>query len=195
MTVAVVVAVALIAWLVWGLPQAAHRAFLAGRCDRARRRYQVLRLLAVTARRRRAAALSLAACDLADGNTEAAIAQLDRIRPVEPDERAVWCNNRATAWLDRGDPPSEALSWADEASALRPDVPAIVHTRARALLACDRVDEAIGALDGMRAAGELAPRLEAERCRDLAIAWDRKGHSDYAADYRARAGQLGPSIR
>jgi hypothetical protein len=39
----------------------------------------------------------------------------------------------------------------------------------------------------MRTGGELAPGLEAERCRDLADAWDRKGQADYARDYRDRA--------
>jgi hypothetical protein len=39
----------------------------------------------------------------------------------------------------------------------------------------------------MRAGGELAPALESDRCRELALAWERKGQSDYAQDYRARA--------
>ena len=42
-------------------------------------------------------------------------------------------------------------------------------------------------LDAMRTGGELAPQLEAERCRDLAAAWERKGQADYASDYRERA--------
>ncbi len=75
----------------------------------------------------------------------------------------------------------------DEAIGLRPDVPAIQHTRARALLAVGRIDDAISVLDAMRAAGELAPQLEADRCRDLATAWERKGQVDYAMDYRDRA--------
>ena len=35
--------------------------------------------------------------------------------------------------------------------------------------------------------GELSLRLEAERCRELATAWERKGQRDYADDYRDRA--------
>ena len=72
-------------------------------------------------------------------------------------------------------------------SALRPDVPAVQHTRARALLAVGRVDDAIGVLDAMRTGGELPAHLEAERCRELALAWERKGQRDYADDYRERA--------
>ena len=34
---------------------------------------------------------------------------------------------------------------------------------------------------------KLEPFLEAERCRDLAIAWEKKGEGEYASDYRARA--------
>ena len=39
----------------------------------------------------------------------------------------------------------------------------------------------------MRAGGELSARLEAARCRELAVAWDQKGEGAYADDYRARA--------
>ena len=78
----------------------------------------------------------------------------------------------------------------DEASAIRPDVPAVQHTRGMALLAVGRIDDAIAVLDGMRAAGELPPRLEAERCRDLAKAWAQKGQAAYAEDYRLRAEAL-----
>ena len=99
----------------------------------------------------------------------------------------MWLNNRACAALDAGRDPAAALAVADEAIGLRPDVPAIQHTRARALLAVGRLDDAIAVLDAMRAGGELAPQLEAERCRELATAWDRKGQADYASDYRARA--------
>ena len=49
------------------------------------------------------------------------------------------------------------------------------------LLALQRV---IGHLDEPRhvSGGELALG-----CRELAIAWDRKGHAEYATDYRNRA--------
>ena len=66
-------------------------------------------------------------------------------------------------------------------------MPAVQHTRAAALIALGRFDEAIGILDAMRNGGELAPALEAVRCRELATAWEHKGQLDYAADYRDRA--------
>jgi hypothetical protein len=59
-----------------------------------------------------------------------------------------------------------------------------------ALLALGRTDEAIAILDGMRTGGELPRRLEVDRCRELARAWDQKGQSAYADDYRARADSL-----
>jgi predicted Zn-dependent protease len=114
---------------------------------------------------------------------------LDRV-DLSPAERAVWLNNRACARLAANDP-AAALVLVDEASALRPDVPALQHTRGMALLAVGRVDDAIAVLDGMRAGGELPAHLEAERCRDLAKAWAHKGQTAYADDYRARAEALG----
>ena len=102
-------------------------------------------------------------------------------------ERAVWLNNRACAQLAAGQDPAAALALADEAGALRPDVPALQHTRAMALIAVGRIDDAIAILDGMRAGGELPPRLEADRCRELARAWTHKGEAAYAEDYRIRA--------
>ena len=76
--------------------------------------------------------------------------------------------------------------------ALRPDVPAVQHTRATALIAIGRFDEAITILEAMRSGGELAPALEAMRCRELATAWEHKGQPDYAADYRERARLVAP---
>ena len=104
----------------------------------------------------------------------------------------MWLNNRACLALAGGDPVT-ALALADEATALRPDVPALQHTRGMALLAVGRIDDAISVLDQMRAGGDLAPRLEAERCRDLARAWTQKGEAAYAEDYRLRAEALAPS--
>jgi hypothetical protein len=46
-------------------------------------------------------------------------------------------------------------------------------------------------LEGLWGKDELAPRLEAERCADLARAWRAKGHADYAADYEARGRRFG----
>jgi len=49
------------------------------------------------------------------------------------------------------------------------------------------VATSIMVLEAMRAGGELPLRLEAERCRELAAAWERKGQRAYADDYRDRA--------
>ena len=96
-------------------------------------------------------------------------------------------NNRACLALDAGRDPAAALVLVEQAVALRPDVPAVQHTRAAALIAIGRFDEAIGILEAMRIGGELSPALEAVRCRELAKAWEHKGQPDYAADYRDRA--------
>jgi predicted Zn-dependent protease len=177
------------AWLLLWLPRAAHAAFEAARFARAGRYYRLIGSFAFTRKRERAAVLSRAACSIAAGDLTAASATLDAIDPAALDasERVVWLNNRACVALEDGGDAHGALALADEATALRPDVPAIQHTRAKALLAVGRVDDAITVLDAMRSGGELSPYLEAERCRELALAWDQKGQSDYAADYRARA--------
>jgi predicted Zn-dependent protease len=177
----------LTAWAMLWLPRAAHRAFEGARYKVALRRYRLLARLAFTARRERAAQLSRAACDLAAGRHAEADRMLERIQPGDTSERVVWLNNRACAALDAGRDPHAALQLVEEAITLRPDVPAVLHTRARALILVDRLDDAITVLESMRAGGELPLRLEAERCRELAAAWERKGQRDYAADYRDRA--------
>ncbi len=190
--VAIGVIVALVAtvWLLFWLPRSAHGAFENARFPRASRRYRLLGLFAFTHARARSALLSRAGCEIALGRFERAKALLGAwdVEKLEPAERAVWLNNRACLLLD-GDAPDApaALELVDSAIELRPDVPAIQHTRGRALLGVGRIDDAIAVLDAMRTAGELAPHLEAERCRDLAIAWEKKGQGDYADDYRARA--------
>ena len=136
--------------------------------------------------------LSRAGCLVAAGQLELAerlLASLDG-GALAAAERAVWLNNRACAALAAGRDPNTALALVDEASAIRPDVPALQHTRGMALLAVGRVDDAIAVLDGMRAGGELPARLEADRCRDLAKAWSQKGEAAYAEDYRLRAEAL-----
>lgn len=185
--VATVLTLALVMWL----PRAAHAAFVAGRFERAARRYRLLAALAFTAARERAARLSLSGCELGAGRPQPAAAALAAIDGgvLEASERVVWLNNRACAALDAGGDAPAALVLIDEAIAMRPDVPGVQHTRARALLAVGRVDDAIAVLDAMRAGGELAPALEAERCRELAVAWERKGQREYADDYRERARQ------
>jgi predicted Zn-dependent protease len=176
-------------WLSLWLPRAAHRAFDTARYKVALRRYRMIGSLAFTASRARAARLSIAAAQLAAGNHAEAEALLATIDPTTLDnaEHAVWLNNRACAALDAGRDPHDALALVERAVALRPDVPGILHTRARALIAVGRLDDAIGVLEAMRAGGELSLRLEAERCRELAAAWERKGQRDYADDYRDRA--------
>lgn len=178
-------------WLWLWLPRSAHAAFEAGKYRGAARRYRVLGALAASRARERAALLSRGGCAVAEGKLADAaklLAALDE-RSLAVSERAVWLNNRACAELAGGDAHA-ALALVDEASALRPDVPAVQHTRGMALLAVGRFDDAIAVLDGMRAAGELPPRLEAERCRDLARAWTHKGETAYADDYRMRAEAL-----
>ncbi|HSD87690.1 MAG TPA: hypothetical protein VLB44_09245 [Kofleriaceae bacterium] len=178
-------------WLWLWLPRSAHRAFETGTYDRAARRYRLLGALATSAARERASLLSRAGCHVAAGDVTAADALLDRLdgNALSPAERAVWLNNRACGRLAANEP-AAALALVEEASALRPDVPAVQHTRGLALLSVGRVDDAITVLDGMRAGGELPDHLEAERCRDLAKAWTQKGHTAYADDYRIRAEAL-----
>ena len=195
--IAVGLAIALLGtmWLLLWLPRSAHAAFRGGRYARASRRYRLLAGLAFSAARERAARLSRAGSDVAAGKLARAEAALDAIdgASLESSERAVWLNNRACAALDAGRDAVAALALADEAIGLRPDVPAIQHTRARALLAVGRLDDAIAVLDAMRAGGELEPQLEAQRCSELATAWERKGQADYASDYRDRARLLAAS--
>jgi len=179
-------------WMWFWLPGSAHRAFDRGLLDRAARRYRYVGALAFTPSRERAALLSRAGCHVAARRIPLAERLLARLDPAKLDaaERAVWLNNRACAQLESGSDPHAALALAEEATVLRPDVPAVQHTRGMALLAVGRIDDAISVLDGMRAGGELSPRLEAERCRDLAAAWERKGQTAYAEDYRLRAAAL-----
>ena len=188
--IGVVLALAATVWLLFWLPRSAHAAFQAARFAKASRRYRLLRALAFTRARDRSALLSRAGCDVATGQLAragSALAEIDDSQ-LEPAERAVWLNNRACLLLDAESPdPTAALALVDRAIELRPDVPAIQHTRGRALLTVGRIDDAIAVLDAMRVAGELEPYLEAERCRDLALAWEKKGQGDYASDYRARA--------
>jgi tetratricopeptide (TPR) repeat protein len=176
-------------WLLLWLPRTAHAAFEAGRHRRAARRYRAIAALAFTAGRERAAVLSRAGCDIAAGRhagAERLLARFDAAA-LAPAERVTWLNNRACVALDTGGDPRDALALIEQAIALRPDVPAVQHTRATALIALGRFDDAIGVLEAMRSGGELSPALEALRCRELARAWDHKGQPDYAADYRDRA--------
>jgi tetratricopeptide (TPR) repeat protein len=183
------IAIAATAWLLVWLPRVAHRAFERARYPVSARRYRLIAALAFTPVRERAALLSWAGCAAAAGRHAAAERTLARFdgAALDPSERVTWLNNRACVALETGRDPHGALALVDEAAALRPDVPAVQHTRAVALIALGRFDDAIAILDAMRAAGELTPALEAMRCRELAKAWEHKGQPDYAADYRDRA--------
>lgn len=189
LVIGVVFAIASTWWMWFLLPRSAHRAFDLGHLDRAARRYRYVQALAFTRARERAALLSRAGAHVAAGRLDLADRLLAQLEPEHLDsaERAVWLNNRACAQLARGTDPLAALGLSEQASLLRPDVPALMHTRGMALLAVGRVDDAISVFDNMRIGGELAPRLEADRCRDLATAWERKGQAAYASDYRMRA--------
>jgi predicted Zn-dependent protease len=176
-------------WIWLWLPRVAHDAFDSGKLTVAARRYRWLERLAPSVARERAARLSRAGCAVALGDAttaEVLLASLDG-SSLAAAERAVYLNNLACVKLAAGSEANSALTLADEANALRPDVPALQHTRAMALLALGRADEAITILDGMRTGGELPARLEADRCRELARAWEHKGHAAYAEDYRVRA--------
>jgi predicted Zn-dependent protease len=194
--IALGVALAVLAtvWLVLWLPRAAHGAFERARYAGAARRYRLIASTAFTPARERAAILSRAGCDIASGRLAAAERQLAGFddAALDPAERCTWLNNRACVALEVGRDPHAALALAEAAIALRPDVPAVQHTRATALIAVGRFDEAIAILEVMRAGGELAPALEALRCRELARAWEHKGQPDYAADYRDRARLVAP---
>ena len=190
----VALVIAIWAWQWLWLPRSAHAAFARGRHARALRRYRWLALLTVSPARRRAIALSRIGCFAAEGNHAAATAAIEELpqEQLDASERAALLNNRACLALAQAPPdPYAALELADQATALRPDVPGLQHTRGMALLAVGRVDDAIAVLDKIRAAGELPERLEAERCRDLARAWTLKGEAAYANDYRMRADALG----
>jgi len=191
--IGVALAIAATGWLLLWLPRTAHAAFEAGRYARAARRYRLITALAFTAARERAALLSRAGCHVATGQLDHATRLLARFDgdALDAAERVTWFNNRACVALETGEPRA-ALDLVEQAVALRPDVPAVQHTRATALIAVGRFDDAIGVLEAMRTGGELSPALEAMRCRELARAWDHKGQPDYAADYRDRARLVAP---
>ena len=187
-------------WLAWYLggavllPRMAHGVFRAGETARARRRYRLLGVLSPAARD--AARISVAGCHLVDRDYDRAQRALlaidgDRLPGLL---RAAWLNNRAYAIARGGTGDAgDALGLVDEALGLRPGVPGFLHTRGLALLAAGRHDDAIRAFEAVWDSGELDPTLEAERCHDLAIAWEQKGHADYAADYRLRALRAAPT--
>lgn len=191
LVLAFVLDLAAILWVWLWLPRTAHGAFLAGKHRAAARRYRTIAAVTRSAERERAARLSRIGCHVAAGDHDAATRLLGGVdgATLDAQERAVWLNNRACIALQSD--PHAALVLADEATALRPDVPALQHTRGCALLAVGRVDDAIAVLDQMRHGGDLGARLEAERCAELARAWTQKGEPAYAEDYKLRADALG----
>ncbi len=178
-------------------PRLAHRAFAAGGFATARRRYQVIVWTSLSRRRRAAARVSIAGAWLAEGSYPAGETALGVVDDtvLDPATRAGWLNNRAYAALRRGargDAARAPLAWVREALTLRPDVPSLLHTEGLALHALGQPEAAVRAFEAMWDQGEPPPRLEAERCFDLARAWADLGHADYAADYQRRARRAAP---
>jgi len=80
---------------------------------------------------------------------------------------------------------------ADQASALRPDVPAIQHTRALALLGVGRTDDALHVLDGNARRWRSCRRASRPRVATISPQrGTRKVKAAYADDYRRRAAVL-----
>lgn len=195
---AVVAAVAAVLVRAW-LPRLARSAFARGALGRAERLYRLCHALAWSRARRTAAQVSVAAVMLAGERHQDGAALLDAIGDealagAERGTRAGWLNNRAYAALRlgaTGPAAARALEQVREAIALGLDAPAVLHTEGLALLALGRADDAVQVFERLWRDAELRPRLEAERCLDLARAWTALGEDAYAADYRDRARQAG----
>lgn len=179
------------------LPRAAHRAFARGDFDRAGLLYGILRWIVVDPAARESVEVSRAAADLARLRTEPGS---QRLEVVDADAlgdaaTAAWLNNRAYALARSGGDARSALALVDRALTSRPDVPGFRHTRGLVLLELGRTEEAIRELDAVWGAlrgTDAAPVLEAERCFDLGLAWERKSHNDYARDYFERCQRAAP---
>ena len=184
------------------LPRLARAAFARGALGRAAHLYRLCGALAWSRARRTAARVSVAAVLLARGRHADGAAVLDAIGAAalaraEAGTRAGWLNNRAYAALRlgaTGAAASAALAQVREAIALGLDAPAVLHTEGLALLALGRADDAVQVFERLWRDAELRPRLEAERCLDLARAWAALGEDAYAADYRQRARQAAPEL-
>jgi tetratricopeptide (TPR) repeat protein len=174
----------LLFWLT--LPRLAHSAFARGNLAVAARRY-AWSAASWLPSRRAAGQLSVAACLIGQGNTKKAAVFMTAIdqSKLTPSGTAAMLNNQAMILLTDGGDANHALALANQACEIRPDVPELLHTRARALLALGHTEQAIAILDGAHSA--QSQLLEGERCADLAEAWQRKGQTDYASDYRQRA--------
>jgi tetratricopeptide (TPR) repeat protein len=176
----------------------AHQAFEDGRHRQAGFLYRVLRLFIWDRQGRASIAVSLAGCRLARDDFAGALVDLERVRAEDLalGPRAAWLNNRAYARARAGVDRDAALADVEHAMKLRPDVPGYRHTRGVVLMALGRLDDAIADLDSVwpHLADERAPNplLEAERCFDLAAAWEKKGEIDYARDYFRRVRAIAP---
>ena len=185
------------------LPRLARSGFARGALGRAGRLYWLCANLAWSRSRRTAARVSMAAVLLAGGRHDAGATALDAIADddlarAEAGTRAGWLNNRAYAALRlgaTGPAAAGALEQVRAAIALGLDAPAVLHTEGLALLALGRADDAVLVFERLWRDAELRPRLEAERCLDLARAWSTLGEEAYAADYRQRARQAAPEVR
>src|SRR5262249_31423993 len=105
--------------------------------------------------------------------------------------------NRAYAHARAASDAARALAEADEAVRLRPDVPGFRHTRAVALLAVGRLDDAIVELEDVwnQLDEEAPPPLEAGRCYRLRRAGRRRGGTAPARASSARGGWVAPGPR
>jgi len=146
---------------------------------------------------RRAARLSVCACELGAGRWQDGLEKIEELdsSSMERAERAVWNNNMAYALarLDRRH--DDAIRFAREALGERPGLAGFVHTKGIALLAAGRTDDAIAALEAVYAEERTSDTLEAERCYDLGRAWAKNAEADYACDYFSRATRAAPSSR
>jgi tetratricopeptide (TPR) repeat protein len=181
------------------LPRLAHRDFARGDFRRARLLYGVLAHVRLDPTARVAARVSRAACQVGREDWPRALGELrgEGADGLPESVRAAHLNNHAYV-LARSGAPAEALALIDEAIALRPDLPGFRHTRGIALVGAGRLDEGIRELDEVwRRGDERAPAvlLEAERCYDLGLAWEKKGDPLYAADYFDRARKSAPGSR
>ena len=178
------------------LPRTAHRGFRRGAFRRAGLTYRLLGRLRLDREVRSSLEVSVAACLLGRERYRDGLAVLARIEQAALGEsaRAAWLNNRAYALARSGGDGAQALADIEEAIALRPDLSGFRHTRGLALLAVNRIDEAIRELDAVwrESGADTSPLLESERCYDLGLAWRRKGERDYAADYFDRARRAAP---
>lgn len=176
------------------LVSSATSALARGECKKARRRYALVRFVALSRSIRLSCQLSLAACDAADARFEACLRRLDRalVPASETSLKAVALNLRAYCLARSGKELDRALNLAKECVAMRPHVPGFRHTRGLLLLELGRYEESIRDLEATWREGQGSALFESERCFDLGRLWSLRGQEDYARDYFARALQAYP---